>query len=46
MPMIADRVELARRGANDTVICRLPCCSAVATPPRSSGTRNKAGRSG
>ena len=24
MPMIADRVELARRGANDTVICRLP----------------------
>jgi hypothetical protein len=23
MPMIADRVELARRGANDAVICRL-----------------------
>jgi diadenosine tetraphosphate (Ap4A) HIT family hydrolase len=24
MSMIADRVELARRGENDTVICRLP----------------------
>ena len=24
MPMISDRVELARRGANDAVICRLP----------------------
>jgi len=24
MPLIADRVELARKGANDTVICRLP----------------------
>ena len=29
MPMIADRVELARRGANDTVICRLPSGWAV-----------------
>lgn len=29
MPMIADRVELARRGANDAVICRLPSGWAV-----------------
>ena len=29
MPMIADRVDLARRGANDTVICRLPSGWAV-----------------
>ncbi|MDA8201582.1 MAG: hypothetical protein M0Z49_02250 [Chloroflexi bacterium] len=29
MAMIADRVELARRGANDTVICRLPSGWAV-----------------
>lgn len=29
MPLIADRVELARRGANDTVICRLPSGWAV-----------------
>jgi diadenosine tetraphosphate (Ap4A) HIT family hydrolase len=29
MPMIADRVELARRGANNTVICRLPSGWAV-----------------
>lgn len=29
MAMIADRVDLARRGANDTVICRLPSGWAV-----------------
>jgi diadenosine tetraphosphate (Ap4A) HIT family hydrolase len=29
MAMIADRVELARRGANDAVICRLPSGWAV-----------------
>ena len=29
MPLIADRVELARRGANDAVICRLPSGWAV-----------------
>ena len=29
MALIADRVELARRGANDTVICRLPSGWAV-----------------
>jgi len=29
MPMIADRVDLARRGENDTVICRLPSGWAV-----------------
>lgn len=29
MAMIADRVELARRGANDAVICRLPSGGAV-----------------
>ena len=29
MPLIADRVDLARRGANDTVICRLPSGWAV-----------------
>jgi hypothetical protein len=29
MPLIGDRVELARRGANDTVICRLPSGWAV-----------------
>jgi len=29
MPMIADRVGLARRGANDAVICRLPSGWAV-----------------
>ena len=29
MAMIADRVELARRSANDTVICRLPSGWAV-----------------
>jgi diadenosine tetraphosphate (Ap4A) HIT family hydrolase len=29
MPLIAERVELARRGANDTVICRLPSGWAV-----------------
>jgi diadenosine tetraphosphate (Ap4A) HIT family hydrolase len=29
MPMIADRVELARQGANETVICRLPSGWAV-----------------
>ena len=29
MPMISDRVELARRGANDAVICRLPSGWAV-----------------
>jgi diadenosine tetraphosphate (Ap4A) HIT family hydrolase len=29
MPMIAERVELARRGANDTVVCRLPSGWAV-----------------
>ena len=29
MPMIADRVELARRGANAAVICRLPSGWAV-----------------
>ena len=29
MPLIADRVEAARRGVNDTVICRLPSGWAV-----------------
>ena len=29
MPLIADRVELARRGDNDAVICRLPSGWAV-----------------
>jgi diadenosine tetraphosphate (Ap4A) HIT family hydrolase len=29
LPLIADRVELARRGANETVICRLPSGWAV-----------------
>ncbi len=29
MPLIAERVELARRGANDAVICRLPSGWAV-----------------
>lgn len=29
MPLIADRVELARRGANEAVICRLPSGWAV-----------------
>jgi len=29
MPLIAERVELARRGANETVICRLPSGWAV-----------------
>ena len=29
MPLIADRVELARRGANDAVVCRLPSGWAV-----------------
>jgi diadenosine tetraphosphate (Ap4A) HIT family hydrolase len=29
MPLIADRVALARRGANDSVICRLPSGWAV-----------------
>jgi diadenosine tetraphosphate (Ap4A) HIT family hydrolase len=29
MPLIADRVERARRGANDAVICRLPSGWAV-----------------
>ena len=29
MPLIADRVELARRGANEAVVCRLPSGWAV-----------------
>jgi len=29
LPLIADRVDLARRGANDAVICRLPSGWAV-----------------
>lgn len=35
MAMIADRVELARRGANDAVICRLPSGWAVIGDVRS-----------
>jgi diadenosine tetraphosphate (Ap4A) HIT family hydrolase len=29
MPLVAERVELARRGANETVVCRLPSGWAV-----------------